>query len=234
LRAALTVLGILIGIAAVVAMTALGEGAKAKITEQMRSLGANMIVIFPGSNTTSGAKTGAGTAATLTLEDAGAIRRECPSVAAVAAAVGGAAQVVYEDQNDSTRVTGTTLDYFKVRDWRTDRGSTWTEQDENIGARVCVIGASVKDKIFGVVDPLDKVMRVSKMPCRVVGVLQSKGQSSFGQDQDDVVIMPMKTFAGRISTKPRHAVDIILVSATNENTTSRAEEQIKSLLSQRH
>lgn len=234
LRASLTVLGILIGIAAVVAMTALGEGAKAKISEQMRSLGANMIVVFPGSNTASGAKTGAGTAATLTEEDADAIRRECPSVASVAAAVGGAAQVVYEDQNDSTRVTGTTLDYFRVRDWRTERGSTWTDQDESVGARVCVIGTSVRDKIFGAVDPIDKVIRVSKMPCRVVGVLQAKGQSSFGSDQDDVVVMPMKTFAGRISTKPRHAVDIILVSATNENTTSRAEEQIKSLLSQRH
>src|SRR5262249_40979200 len=154
LRASLTVLGILIGIAAVVAMTALGEGAKAKISEQMRSLGANMIVVFPGSSTTSGAHSGSGTSPTLTEEDADAIRRECPSVASVAPALGAPAQVVYEDSNDSTRVTGTTLEYFRVREWKTERGSLWTEQDENVGARVCLIGTSVRDKIFGVVDPI--------------------------------------------------------------------------------
>ncbi|MEO7094656.1 MAG: ABC transporter permease [Polyangiales bacterium] len=234
LRACLTVLGILIGIAAVVAMTALGEGAKAKISEQMRSLGANMIVVFPGSNTSSGAKGAAGSVATLTEEDAVAIGRECPSVGVVAAAVGGAGQVVYEDQNASTRITGTTVAYFRVRDWPIDRGSFWTEGDERSGARVCVIGATVRDHVFGTVDPIDKLIRINKMPCRVVGLLLSKGQSSFGSDQDDLVLMPMKTFSGRISTKPRHAVDIILASATDEHTTGRAEEQIKALLMQRH
>ena len=234
LRAALTVLGILIGIAAVVAMTALGEGAKAKITEQMRSLGSNMLVIFPGSNTTSGAKGSAGSLATLTEEDATAIGRECPSVSVVAAVTGGMAQVVYEDQNWGTRVSGTNLDYFRVRDWSTERGTLWTDSDERAAARVCVIGSTVRAQLFGAVDPVDKVIRVSKMPCRVIGVLQSKGQSSFGQDQDDTILLPMKTFAGRISTKPRHAVDVILASATNENTTGRAEQQIKALLGQRH
>ena len=234
LRACLTVLGILIGIAAVVAMTALGEGAKAKISEQMRSLGANMIVVFPGSNTSSGAKGAAGTVATLSEDDAEAIGRECPSVAAVAAVVGGAGQVVYEDENYSTRFSGTTLEYFKVRDWHLERGALWSDNDEKAGARVCLIGATVRDHIFGAVDPIDKLIRLNKMPCRVIGILQTKGQSSFGQDQDDTVLMPLRTFSGRISNKPRRAIDVILASATDEHTTGRAEQQIKALLMQRH
>jgi putative ABC transport system permease protein len=234
LRAALTVLGILIGVAAVVAMTALGEGAKSKIGDQMRSLGANMVVIFPGATTTSGARSGSGNAVSLSMEDAAAIGRECPSVAAVSAAVGAAAQVVYEDQNYATRVTGTTAEYFKVRDWQLERGSLWQEADERTGARVCVVGKTVVDRVFGEVDPIDKTLRVGRMPCRVLGVLQSKGQSSFGQDQDDAVIVPMKTFMARISVKTKKSVDIILVSATDAQTTKRAEAQITALLRQRH
>ncbi len=234
LRATLTVLGILIGIAAVVAMTALGEGAKAKISEQMRSLGANMIIVFPGANTSSGAKGSAGSVASLTEDDVNAIRHECPSVAAVAPVVGGAGQVVYEDQNYSTRFSGTTLDYFRVRDWKIERGSVWTETDERAGARVCLIGNTVRLNVFGAVDPIDKLMRLNKMPCRVIGILATKGQNSFGQDQDDTVLMPLATFSGRISNKPRHTVDTILASATDEHTTGRAEAQIKALLLQRH
>lgn len=234
LRASLTVLGILIGVAAVVAMTALGEGAKAKVTSQMQSLGANMVVVFPGASSNAGARGATGTAATLTEDDAEAIKRECPSVKEVAAASGAAAQVVYEDQNYATRVNGTTLDYLKVRAWNVTHGRPWTDADERVAARVCVIGATVAQHLFGAVDPVDKVMRVGKMPCRVLGVLEGKGQSSFGSDQDDVVLVPMKTFTGRISTKPRRAVDVILASATDATTTRRAETQIRSLLTQRH
>ncbi len=234
LRASLTVLGILIGVAAVVAMTALGEGAKAKVTSQMQSLGANMVVVFPGASSNAGAKGATGTAATLTEDDAEAIKRECPSVKEVAAASGAAAQVVYEDQNYSTRVNGTSLDYFKVRAWSVSRGRAWTDADERTAARVCMIGATVAQHLFGAVDPIDKVMRVGKMPCRVLGVLEEKGQSSFGSDQDDVVLVPMKTFTGRIASKPRRAVDVILASATDATTTRRAETQIRSLLTQRH
>jgi len=234
LRASLTVLGILIGVAAVVAMTALGEGAKAKVTSQMQSLGANMVVVFPGASSNAGARGATGSAATLTEDDAEAIKRECPSVKEVAAASGAAAQVVYEDQNYATRVNGTTLDYLKVRAWNVSHGRAWTEADERVAARVCVIGSTVAQHLFGAVDPVDKVMRLGKMPCRVLGVLEGKGQSSFGSDQDDVVLVPMKTFTGRISSKPRRAVDIILASATDATTTRRAEAQIKSLLTQRH
>jgi len=234
LRASLTILGILIGVAAVVAMTALGEGAKAKVSDQMRSLGANMVVVFPGASTNAGARGAAGSSASLTEEDALAIAREAPSVSAVAAASGAAAQVVYEDQNYATRVTGTTLEYFRVRDWHTDRGMLWSEADERTGARVCLLGKTVVDRVFGATNPIDKSIRLSKMPCKVVGVMQSKGQSSFGQDQDDIVIIPMKTFSGRISSKPRRSVDIIMASASDPHTTRRAEAQIKALLMQRH
>jgi putative ABC transport system permease protein len=234
LRAGLTVLGILIGVAAVVAMTALGEGAKAKVTAQMQSLGANMVVVFPGTSQTGGARGASGTAATLSEDDALAIARECPSVSAVAAASGAATQVVYEDQNHSTRVNGTTLDYFRVRAWSLERGRLWSEADERSGGRVCVLGQTVKDRVFGVVDPIDKVLRLGKMPCRVIGVLVAKGQSSFGSDQDDVVLVPMLTFTGRIASKPRRAVDVILASATDATTTRRAESQIRALLMQRH
>ncbi|MGZ3417253.1 MAG: ABC transporter permease [Polyangiales bacterium] len=234
LRAALTVLGILIGVAAVVAMTALGEGAKAKVTSQMQALGANMVVVFPGASQSSGAKGAAGSAASLTEDDLAAIGRECPSVGAVAAASGAAAQVVYEDQNYSTRVNGITADYLKVRAWNLERGSAWTEADDRTAARVCLVGKTVVSHLFGVVDPIDKVIRLGKMPCRVLGVLAEKGQSSFGSDQDDVVLVPMKTFTGRVSAKPRRSVDVILASATDATTTKRAEAQIRSLLMQRH
>lgn len=234
LRAALTVLGILIGVAAVVAMTALGEGAKAKVTSQMQSLGANMVVVFPGASSNAGAKGATGSAATLTEDDAEAIKRECPSVKEVAAASGAAAQVVYEDQNYATRVNGTTSDYLKVRSWNVARGRPWTDADERVAARVCILGSTVVGHLFGAVDPVDKVIRVGKMPCRVVGVLEEKGQSSFGSDQDDVILVPMKTFTGRISSKPRRTVDVILASATDATTTKRAESQIRALLTQRH
>ncbi len=234
LRAALTVLGILIGVAAVVAMTALGEGAKAKVTSQMQSLGANMVVVFPGATSNAGARGATGSAATLTEDDAEAIKRECPSVKEVAAASGASAQIVYEDQNYSTRVNGTTADYFKVRAWNVARGRAWTDADERTAARVCIVGATVVTHLFGAVDPVDKVIRVGKMPCRVVGVLEEKGQSSFGSDQDDVILVPMRTFTGRVASKPRRTVDVILASASDATTTKRAEAQIRALLLQRH
>ncbi|MFI5297102.1 MAG: ABC transporter permease [Polyangiales bacterium] len=234
LRASLTVLGILIGIAAVVAMTALGEGAKAKLTDQMRSLGANMVIIFPGATTSSGARGAAGTAVSLTEEDGQAILRECPSVSAVSASSGAAAQAVYENQNYATRVSGTDLAYFTVRDWKTTKGSTWSESDARTGAKVCVIGETVRKNLFGEVDPIDKDIRVGTMPCHVIGLLDVKGQNSFGQDQDDAILVPMKTFTGRISSKTRRAVDIILASARDPLTTHRAEQQIRELLTQRH
>ncbi len=232
LRATLTVLGILIGVAAVVCMTALGEGAKAKVTSQMQSLGANMVVVFPGTSSNGGAR---GTAvASLTEEDALAIGRECPSVASVAAASGAAAQAVYQDQNYSTRVNGTTHDYLKVRAWSLERGQLWTDADEKTGARVCILGKTVQRQLFGEVDPIDKVLRLGKMPCRVIGVLESKGQSSFGSDQDDTVLVPMKTFTSRVLFKQRRSVDIVLASASDASTTKRAEAQIRALLLQRH
>jgi putative ABC transport system permease protein len=191
-----------------------------------------MVVVFPGTSSNGGARSTA--VASLTEDDALAIGRECPSVAAVAAASGAAAQAVYQDQNYATRVNGTTHDYLKVRAWSLERGQMWTDADEKTGARVCILGKTVQRQLFGEVDPIDKVLRLGKMPCRVIGVLESKGQSSFGSDQDDTVLVPMKTFTSRVLFKARRSVDVVLASASDASTTKRAEQQIRALLLQRH
>lgn len=234
LRATLTVLGILIGVAAVVAMTALGAGAKERIEGQLASLGVNMLVIFPGATTTGGARGAAGTASGLTEDDARAIVREVPSVSAAAPLLSAGTQAVAGARNTSTRVTGTTPDYFRVRNWNVSEGALWTEGDMRVAGKVCLIGETVRQALFPGESAVGRQIRMGRMPCTVVGVMAPKGQSSFGQDQDDTILVPITTFRARVSHRPGREVGMIMVSARDPNVTRRAEMAIDSLLRQRH
>ncbi len=234
LRAALTVLGILIGVAAVVAMTAIGTGAQQKIEQQLSTLGVNLLIVFPGTTNTSGARAGAGTAQTLTEDDARAIVREIPAVVSVAPTLSAAVQAVSGGRNWATRVSGTTVDYFSVRAWPLTRGQLWGDSDVRTAGKVCIIGETVWHNLFGNDDPLGQTLRLGRVPCRVIGLLAPKGQSSFGQDQDDTIIVPITTFRARVSHVTGNEVSAILVSARDPSLTRRAEGQITELLAQRH
>jgi putative ABC transport system permease protein len=233
-RALLTVLGILIGVASVVASTAIGAGAKEKIESQFASLGVNVLMVWPGASATGGARSAAGSASGLSEEDARAIAREIPSISGSAPILNASAQVVVGAHNWSTRVTGTTQDYFTVRSWRVTEGSIFTDSDLRVSAKVCIIGTTVKRELFGNDPPVGRTMRLGRMPCVVVGVLESKGQSGFGQDQDDIVVVPLSTFRTRVSRRPGNDVGYIMTSARDPALMSRAEGAIASLLRQRH
>ncbi|MBL8602755.1 MAG: ABC transporter permease [Myxococcales bacterium] len=234
LRAALTVLGILIGVAAVVAMTALGDGAKANIERQLGALGTNLLMVFPGSNTSGGARTEAGSRPTLSEEDAEAIGRELYSVQAVAPVLSAAAQVVVGSRNTATRIQGTTVSYFRVRNWSVARGSAFTDADLRISARVCILGETVRRNLFDRGEALGATIRVGRMPCTVVGILATKGQGSFGNDYDDTIVMPISTVRARLRGLSTREVNQVLVSVRDAALMKRAEEQITSLLRQRH
>lgn len=233
-RALLTVLGILIGVASVVASSAIGEGAKQKIESQFASLGVNMLMVFPGATASGGARGAAGSASGLNEEDARAIVREIPSISASAPTLSASAQVVAGSKNWSTRVTGTTTDYLTVRSWRVVEGSSFSDSDFRVSAKVCVIGATIRRELFGAESPVGRTMRVGRMPCVITGVLESKGQSGFGQDQDDLVVVPLSTFRTRVSRRPGTEVGMIMASARAPELMSRAEGAITSLLRQRH
>jgi putative ABC transport system permease protein len=234
LRAFLTVLGILIGVASVVAMTALGAGAQERMAAQMASLGVNMLVVMPASLSTGGAHTGLGTASGLTDADAEAIVREVPTIAATAPALSSSAQAVYGNRNWGTHVTGTTSDYFRVRSWAAQRGAVFDAIEESTGARVCVIGETVRANLFPRENPIGRMIRLGHMPCRVIGVLAAKGQSGFGQDQDDIVIVPLATYRQRIARLPGGQVSVMYLSARYQSVSHHAQSAVTALLRQRH
>lgn len=234
LRAGLTVLGILIGVAAVVTMTALGAGAKERIESQLASLGVNVLMVFPGATATGGARGAQGTAGGLTEDDARAIVREIPSVAYAAPLLSASAQVVAGPRNTATRVQGTTPEYFLVRNWAPSEGTLWTDAEVRVAAKTCVIGETVRNNLFGSENPVGRTIRIGRMPCTVVGVLEPKGQSSFGMDQDDTIVVPITTFRARVARRPGREVNFIMVSARDPMVTRRAEMAITALLRQRH
>jgi putative ABC transport system permease protein len=235
LRAALTILGILIGVSAVVTMTALGAGARERMASQMASLGVNMLVVYPGATNAGGARGAQGSASSLTEDDARAIVAEVPSVSAAAPALTSGAQVVAADRNASTHVTGTTPDYFVVRSWPAAQGALFDDQDVATTARVCAIGETVRTELFpGGADPIGAEVRVSGTPCRVIAVLAPKGQSGFGQDQDDVVVMPITTFRAHVANLVGGHVNAIYLSARDRSVSHRAETSTAALLRQRH
>ncbi len=235
MRSALTMLGIIIGVAAVITMIAVGKGTSEKLSQQISTVGSNMIIILPGSTTAGGIRGGFGSQMTLTRADAEAIERECSAVYVVAPVLNGAAQIVYSNQNWSTSVYGTTAGMLEVRDWPLFSGRNFNEQDIRNSTKVCILGQTVVDKLFGGIDPLNQTVRIKKVPFSVIGVLDSKGQSVIGQDQDDVIFIPLTTAQKRIfGTTLPGMVRTIAVKARSADDLTRAEEQITQLLRQRH
>jgi putative ABC transport system permease protein len=232
LRSALTALGIIIGVAAVIAMVGIGSGAKAQVEAQIASLGQNVILVFSGSMTSSGIRTGWGGAGTLKVEDAEAIRREVPGVNAVSEEVRSNSQIAAGNQNWFTQVLGESPDYFDIRQWPLAEGAPFTDQDVRSANKVCVIGRTTATQIFGNSDPIGQILRIKNVPFTVTGVLTSKGLSAQGPDQDDVVIMPytsaMKRVAGGTTLRN------INVQVADPQDLAPAQQQIIGLLRQRH
>jgi len=233
LRSALTALGIIIGVGAVIAMVSIGNGAKAQVEAQIAGLGENVILIFSGSTTVSGIRTGQGGAGTLKIEDAQAIRREIPSVTLVSEEVASNAQIASGNQNWSTRINGESADYFDLRQWALAEGAPFTEQDVRGANKVCVIGRTTATKIFGNDDAVGQILRIKNVPFGVTGVLTSKGLSTQGTDQDDIVIMPYTSAMKRVlggGTTLRN----INAQVASSHDLAPAQQQIIALLRQRH
>lgn len=235
MRTFLAILGIIIGVGAVVTMVAIGTGASKKISQQISSIGSNLILILPGATTQGGIRMGHGTLQTLTMADAEAIARECPAVVSVAPVISGTAQVVFGNQNWSTAVMGTTPDMVIVREWELISGRFISEQDVRSGTRVAVIGQTVAEKLFGELEPIGKMIRIRKIPFEVIGVLDKKGQTFTGQDQDDIIYVPISTAQRTLFGQVLPGrVRLIYAKAASLESISEATEQIKMLLRQRH
>ena len=237
LRSALTMLGIVIGVGAVIVMIAVGAGAQARVEEQIRSLGSNLLLVMPGSTTSGGVRMGFGSGSTLTEDDVLAINREIPEAIA-APALRGSAQVIWGNSNWSTQIYGTTPEYLDVRQWPLVSGRTFEPAEMAGAAKVALIGATVARQLFGAADPLDQSIRIKRVPFTIIGVLDVKGQSMMGTDQDDLILVPIKTARSRVlgtaSAARNRTVGTIWVKAADGVDTKIVEEQVRGLLRQRH
>jgi putative ABC transport system permease protein len=235
LRSSLTMLGIIIGIASVIVMIAIGSGANQLLAEQIASIGSNLILIIPGTTTSGGLRAGAGSVPTLTYDDVRAIGNECPAVALVAPTVRGTAQVVYGNMNWSTLIQGVTPEFLAIRDWPIVSGRSLTQADVDGARKFCLIGLTVAETLSGSEDPVGKIIRIRKVPFTVVGLLGRKGQSPQGTDQDDVILMPITTAQRKLlGTRFLNTVGGILVQAKSQEVLEQAEEEVTALLDQRH
>jgi putative ABC transport system permease protein len=236
-RTALTMLGVIIGVAAVVTMMAVGAGAQARVEGQIRSLGSNLIIVLSGSITTGGVRLGAGSQLTVTEDDARAMEREIDSLQVAAPTVRGGVQVIAGNANWSTGLVGVTPGFLEARDWETAAGRPLTQDDVDGATKVVLLGQTVANNLFGGADPLGQVVRVKKVPLTVVGVLARKGQSTQGQDQDDTVLVPLSTAKKKVlgtSQANARAVNGILVKVREASAMKGAEQSIRTLLRQRH
>ena len=231
MRSALTILGIVIGVACVIAMVAVAGGASQSIQAQIDALGSNFLMIFPGAVTQSGARIFSGQS-TLTVEDADAIRADCPSVAYVSPGVRTAAQLVAGELNWGTSINGAGVDWPFIRAWNVADGAFFTESDVRAGAKVAVLGKTVADSLFPEGEAVGRTVRIKNVPFRVVGVLERKGGSTMGQDQDDTVIAPYTTVMKRLLGNPK--IQIIYVAAARADLVAAAQSEIEGLLRQRH
>jgi putative ABC transport system permease protein len=235
MRSVLTMLGIIIGIASVIAMVAIGAGAEHIISEQISSMGTNLILVIPGSTKIGGMQMGPGAVPTLTIDDGRAIKNECPSVEASAPNIRLGSQVVYANQNWATQITGATPDFLIARDWSVVEGRNFSSSDVDGATKNAIIGKTIVKELFGSVDPIGKIIRVRKVPFRVIGVLKKKGQSAQGTDQDDMVMIPLTTAQRKVFGSPfPNAVAAIIVKAKSKSLITRAENEITALLRQRH
>jgi len=235
MRSALTMLGIIIGVAAVITMLAVGTGASEKITEQISSIGSNLIMVIPGSTTTSGLRLGSGAASSLTRDDAEAIERECTDVMDVAPIRNGVAQVAYGNQNWATGVYGTTPSILRIRDWQVVAGRNFTDQDIRNSTKTCIIGQTIVKNLFTGADPIGLTIRIKKVPFTVIGVLDIKGQNPMGQDQDDTIYVPITTAEKKLfGAAIPGAVRAIMVKTKSIDDLTKVEQQITQLLIQGH
>ena len=235
MRSLLTMLGIVIGVGAVIVMVAVGSGAREMIGDQIRSIGSNLILVIPGATTQGGARLGSGSVHTLRSTDADAITKECPAVKFTAPNWGDITQVVYGNRNWRTRVTGTNENNFLIRDWPIRSGRMFTPEEEKRAAKVAVLGLTVVENLFGDTYPLGKVIRLKSVPFTVIGVLDRKGQSPRGDDQDDAIYVPLKTSQYRLFGTPfPDEIQAIMVQAKDISIISQAEKQIDELLTRRH
>ena len=237
LRSALTMLGIIIGVSAVIAMVGVGAGAQARVAEQIQSLGSNLIIALSGSATAGGIRLGTGSQLTISEDDANAIAREIPSVQVAASSVRGSAQVVYGNLNWSTVIQGVTPVYFEARDWPVVDGRQISAEDVDGATKVALVGQTTALNLFGEAESVGQIIRIKKVPFTVIGMLDRKGQSSWGQDQDDVILIPISTakkkVLGTSQANPR-AVGSISIKIRAGEDMAEAESQIRALLRQRH
>jgi putative ABC transport system permease protein len=232
LRTALTMLGIIIGVAAVICTVAIGQGASERVQEAIRNLGSNLVWVEAGNRNVSGVRTGTRGTKSLTAADARAIKQQVPLITLVSPQVDTGVQVVYGNQNWSTQVRGVSPEYITIRRWQIERGTMFTENEVEGADDVCVLGATVARFLFPDEDPIGKSIRVKNLPCRVIGVFAAKGQSATGQDQDDMFLMPWTAVQRKVMGITW--LDDIMLSAASEDAIAPAEEQIMSLLRERH
>jgi putative ABC transport system permease protein len=237
LRTALTALGVIIGVGAVVTMMAIGAGAQARVAEQIRSLGSNLIIVLSGSITSGGVRLGSGSQLTITEDDARAIQRDVASVEVAAPTIRGGVQIVFGNSNWSTALQGVTPEYFQARDWGAVSGRLLTPDDVDAASKAVVLGQTVSENLFGDTDPLGQTVRIKAVPFTVVGVLARKGQSTRGEDQDDTLMIPLSTAKKKVlgvSQANARSVGSILVKVTDPGRMAEAEAQLRDLLRERH
>jgi putative ABC transport system permease protein len=232
MRSLLTMLGIVIGVGAVIATVGLGQGAQQAVQDQIASMGTNLLYVSAGSVNKGGIRLGGGATKTLVYDDMKAILQQVPTAAQAAPVSGSSTQVVADNQNWSTRITGTEPQYFEIRNWDFAHGANFTQDDVTRAANVVVLGATVQQNLFGNSDPTGQTVRIGNLPFQVVGVLQAKGQSGIGQDQDDGVFVPITTLQKKITGQDW--LQNIMVSATSQDASYAAQGQITSLLRDRH
>ena len=230
MRSFLTILGIVIGVAAVIIMVTLGSGATEQVTQQIKSLGSNLLHVRPGQRGRGPGGTRAA-ADMFEVDDVEAISREIPGLVAVAPVATQSTQAIYGNENWSTMITGSTNAYQQVRDWPLKTGRLFTESELSSGKTVCILGTTVKTELFGELNALDATIRLEKLACQVVGVLESKGQSSFGSDQDDFILIPLRTFQRRIAGTTD--INSIYVSAQENVSTDKVKQNIEQLMRER-
>ncbi|MDM8251207.1 ABC transporter permease [Phocaeicola barnesiae] len=233
MRAFLTMLGIIIGVASVIAMLAIGQGSKRSIQQQISEMGSNMIMIHPGGNMRGGVRQDASSMQTLKLENYEKLRDECMYLSAISPNVSSSGQLIAGPNNYPSSVTGASIDYLKIRQLKVEQGEMFTENDERTAAKVCVIGKTIVDNLFpDGSDPIGKIIRCNKIPLRVIGVLESKGYNSMGMDQDDVVLAPYSTVMKRLLAQTY--LSGIFASALTEDMTEEAVDEISGILRREH
>ena len=233
MRAVLTIIGVVIGIAAVTTIVSIGQGASQLVSGEFEALGTNVVLVFPGQTRRGGARQSG--APTLTAADAEAIGTDCPAVLAASPIVGTAGQIIFGNENwNPKQMQGVGEDYLTVRNWELEAGGFFSTNDVDASAKVCVIGQSLIPELFRTVNPLDEMIRINDVPFRVIGILAKKGANMVGDDQDDIVLMPHTTVRKRINGSPLDNVSMIMVSARGTEQMGKAAKQIETLMYERH